>query len=365
MPKQKSRPQPKTQPAPTGPRYLCEAEVVTGLKDYATAELLSRFGSSVHPQDKAKPEEIPFYFDGSLSDLGDLTKTAAVYLVQHYPIPRPQALLGHQHFTQLIKLINTVRSMHPAGTFRTFRIAAAGSQSSVFQRIKDEIASTTGLTVNEDEADLMLRVRKADIYRDGWEVLLRLTPRPLAARAWRVCNMEGALNATIASAMIEMTDPRPDDRVFNLMCGSGTLLVERLRRAPADVIGGCDSDAIALRCATDNLVAAGYGKAVDLFEMDIADLPLPDACIDMICADLPWGQLVGSHESNLTLYPKALREAARIAAPGARAVFITHEIRLMERVLRDYADLWTVQQEVKVFQGGLHPRIYLLSKQAT
>jgi len=361
MSKSKSRPQPK--PEPASPRYQCEAEVVTGLKDYAVAELYRRFGSNVRVLNKAKPEEIPFHFNGNLSDLSALSQSTSVYLFQHYDIPRPQALLGHQHMTRLLRLISTVRSLHPAGTFRTFRIAAAGSHSSVFQRIKDEIAQATGLTYNEDEADLLLRVRKADVYGSGWEVLVRLTPRPLATRAWRVCNMEGALNATIASAMIEMTEPRPDDRVFNLMCGSGTLLVERLRREKVDVIGGCDQDAIALRCATDNLLAAGFVKDVDLFQLDVANLPLPDACIDMVCADLPWGQLTGSHEANRELYPKVLREAARIAAPRARAVFITHEIRLMESVLRDCADLWQVQQEVKVFQGGLHPRIYVLFKQ--
>jgi ubiquinone/menaquinone biosynthesis C-methylase UbiE len=361
MSKSKSRSQPKTEPA--SPRYQCEAEVVTGLKDYAVAELYRRFGSSVRVLNKAKPEEIPFHFNGNLSDLSALTHSTSVYLMQHYDIPRPQALLGHQHFTLLMKLINTVRSMHPAGAFKTFRIAAAGSHSSVFQRIKDEITQATGMTPNEDEADLLLRVRKADVYGSGWEVLVRLTPRPLATRAWRVCNMEGALNATIASAMIEMTEPRPDDRVFNLMCGSGTLLVERLLRGPVDVIGGCDQDPIALRCATDNLLAAGFVKDVDLFQMDVADLPLPDACIDVVCADLPWGQLTGSHEANVELYPKVLREAARIAAPGATAVFITHEIRLMENVLRDCAHLWQVQHEVKVFQGGLHPRIYALLRQ--
>jgi predicted RNA methylase len=360
MPRSKLRSQP--QHDTTQPRYLCEAEVVTGLKPLAAAELRARFGGRVALLDKAKPEEIPFQFNGSLPELAALRKTAAVYLVQHYAIPRPQALLGHQHLTQLLKLISTVRSMHPAGTFTTFRIAAAGSDSSVFQRIKGEIASATGMMPQDEEGDLLLRVRKADLQRDGWEVLVRLTPRPLATRAWRVCNMEGALNATIASAMLQLTEPQRDDRVFNLMCGSGTLLVERLLLAPAAVIGGCDSDPIALRCAADNVRAAGFLDQVDLFEMDVANLPLPDGCIDVVCADLPWGQLVGSHEANTALYPKVLREAARIAAPGARAVFITHEIRLMERVLRDQADRWQVRQEIRVFQGGLHPRIYLLDR---
>ena len=35
---------------------------------------------------------------------------------------------------------------------------------------------------------------------DGWETLVRTTPRPLATRYWRVCNYEAALNATVAHA---------------------------------------------------------------------------------------------------------------------------------------------------------------------
>ena len=353
-----------SQPEPSSPRYLCEAEVVSGLKDYAAAELQARFGDKVSFYDKARDEELPFGFDATLEDLNSLSKSVAVYLLRHYAIPRPQALLGHEHFTSLTKLISTVRSMHPAGTFSTFRISAAGGKSSVFLRIRDEITQATGLRYDDDEADLFIRVRKADLQPDGWEVLLRLTPRPLSARDWRVCNMEGALNAVIASAMIEMTDPQPDDRFFNLMCGSGTLLIERLRRGPASVAGGCDTDLFALRCATDNAAAAGFRDDVDILQMDAANMNLlPDACLDVICADLPWGGLVGSHEHNQELYPNVLREAARIAAPGARVAFITHEIHLMEQVLRDCADLWQLHHEIMVFQGGLHPRIYLLTRQ--
>jgi tRNA (guanine6-N2)-methyltransferase len=361
MPRSKTRPVPKS-PATTAERRLCEAEVVTGLKPFAQAELTRRFGARLTVLDKGKPEEIPFYYDGALLALDELSQASAVYLARHYPIPRPLALLGHQHFTALLRQIDTVRGLRPHGTFRTFRISAAGSDSSVFRRIRDEIASATGLAHNDDEADLLLRVRRADSHPDGWEALVRLTPRPLSARDWRVCDREGALNATIASAMIELTQPRPADRVLNIMCGSGTLLIERLRRAPAAVIGGCDTDLIALRCATNNLIASGHSGQADLFEMDATALQLPDACLDVIMADLPWGQLVGSHEANVTLYPLALAEAARVAAPGARAVFITHEIRLMEQVLGDLAHVWQVEQSLRVFQGGLHPRIYALRR---
>lgn len=342
--------------------FLCEAEVVTGLKEFAAAEVRNRFGKRAQIIPKDKPEEFMFRYAGSLPALNELTQSVAVYLVEHYPIPRPLALLGHQHFQALLRQITEVRAMHPCGTFRTFRISAAGSDSSVFTRIKNEIQQATGLIAHEEEADLVLRVRKSDVEREGWDVLVRLTPRPLSARAWRVCDMLGALNATIASAMIEMTQPLPQDRVLNIMCGSGTLMIERLARAKAAAVGGLDVDAVTLRCAERNIAAAGFSGQVDLFEMDAARVQLPDACVDMICGDLPWGQLVGSHEANLALYPPALAEAARVAAPGARAVFITHEIRLMEQVLASLADKWVIKNTVRVFQGGLHPRIYLLER---
>ena len=52
---------------------------------------------------------------------------------------------------------------------------------------------------------------------------------------------------------------------------------------------------------------------------------------------------------------------ARVAAPGVRLVLLTHEIRLLERVLGDQT-VWRVEQEFRVFHGGHYPRVYLLSR---
>jgi hypothetical protein len=62
------------------------------------------------------------------------------------------------------------------------------------------------------------------------------------------------------------------------------------------------------------------------------------------------------------LYPLILAEAARVTAPGARAAFITHEIRLIEKLLGDFVHQWKVRNVVRVFQGGLHPKIYVLER---
>jgi len=57
-----------------------------------------------------------------------------------------------------------------------------------------------------------------------------------------------------------------------------------------------------------------------------------------------------------------LERAHAAAAPGARLVVLTHEIRMMERCLRQSARLWTEYQAVRVFQKGHHPRIYVLTR---
>ena len=77
--------------------------------------------------------------------------------------------------------------------------------------------------------------------------------------------------------------------------------------------------------------------------------------------DPPWGDAVGTHRQNAVLYPAFLTECARVAAPGARLVLLTHEIRLLERTLQSQ-NVWGLEREFRVFHGGHYPRVYLLSR---
>jgi 23S rRNA G2445 N2-methylase RlmL len=229
------------------------------------------------------------------------------------------------------------------------------------RRLRAELAARTGLRPVDGPGDLALRLRRPPDGVAGWEALIRLSPRPLATRRWRVCNLPGALNATVAAAMIDLTRPAPEDVFLNIGCGSGTLLVERLLTGPARRAIGCDTDPAALDCAGANLAAAGRDRAAELEAWDARALPLPDASVDAVCADLPFGHLVGSHADNLALYPALLREAARVARPGARCLLITHEARLMERLL-DRSPEWSVDAVVRLALETLHPRIFALRR---
>ncbi|HEU5328663.1 MAG TPA: methyltransferase domain-containing protein [Thermomicrobiales bacterium] len=342
----------------------CEADVVAGIDDVAHDELDWMFGTQMRFQQSAGRDlsgSLRFAYTGDLRQLLRPRTVQAVHLVLTFPVPRPRALLGDEHFRALLAAITLVRDLHPPGTYQTLYLSAAGAESAVLTRLKEELARHTGLAIAAPEGDLQLRLRRPRAGGPGWEVLIRLSPRPLATRPWRVCNLEGALNATVARAMAVLTAPHDDDVFLNLACGSGSLLIERALCAPAYRLIGCDTSPAALACARENCQAANLAALAELDDWDAGALPIPDAAVDALCADLPFGHLVGSHTENVALYPRIMREAARVARRGARFALLTHEVRLMESVLAEVG-AWETLAIRRVALGGLHPRIFVLRR---
>lgn len=342
-----------------------EIEVIPGLEAVLVAELQQRFGRQIEIGPSRKEGLLPVVYSGAPGALLALETALAVYEQRRFAIPRPKALLGQAAFDTLLAMIAAIRALHPRGAFTSFRISAAGEESSVLVRLREELAARTGLSYVAEEGDLLLRIRRPLDGSSGWDVLIRLSPRPLSARDWRVCNLPGALNASVAHAMALLAQPDPDDVVVNMACGSATLLIERLAAAPARIALGCDIDPEALACARTNIAASGC-DTIRLEAWDAGALPTPDAWVDVVLADLPFGQLVGSHRQNTALYPRILREAARVTVGGGLFVAITHELRLWERLVADSAAEWALAQMLPIklpFSGGyLRPRIYVLRR---
>ena len=367
----RSKDPPERRPRPSV--FLCEAHAPSGLEAIAVQELKRRFPKTVRLQPTPASDQrstairfpyavIRFEFTGSLLALLQLRTVLVVYLVRHYPVPRPRALLGDEHFRALLAQITVVRELLPASAYQNFYLSAAGSDSAVMRRLAEQITRHTGLPEASHEGDLQISLRRAWGGGEGWDGFVRLSPRPLTTRAWRVCNFHGALNAAVAHAMVLLTQPKPGDVFLNVACGSGTLLIERLAAGAAQRVLGCDIDAQVLGCAHANAEAGGFGSKIELCPWDAAALPLPDHSVDAICADLPFGHLVGSHRANLALYPAILAETARVARPHALFVLISHEVRLMDELLAGSSD-WSAEQAIQVSLGGLHPRVFVLRRQ--
>ncbi|HMQ34775.1 MAG TPA: methyltransferase domain-containing protein, partial [Chloroflexaceae bacterium] len=336
-----------------------EVVVPAGLEAIARAEL-RRLGRAARLEPAVAPGVVAITYGGELRALLGLRAATSVYLAKGFDVPRPKALLGDAQFREAAALAETALRLHPAGAFQTLYLSAAGADTAVMARLKQELAARLGLALGDEDGDLLLRLRRG-AGGAGWELLARLSPRPLATRAWRVCNLAGALNGPVAHAMAMLTEPSGDDVFLNIGCGSGTLLVERLLVGPARRAMGCDTSAEALDCARANLAAAGLAGRCELAGWDARALPLPEASVDVLVGDLPFGHLVGSHDENLTLYPALLAEAARVARPGARCALLSHEVRLMERLLAA-SSAWRLEEALRVDLGGLYPRIFLLRR---
>jgi tRNA (guanine6-N2)-methyltransferase len=336
-----------------------EAEVLPGLEPFAAGELRATLGRDAKIL-KAGNGRVPFELDAGVDShvLGELRTVNSNYRVLTFDVPRPKGLLGHQAFTAMTTAAKGIIGSNQA--FRTLSLDAAGADSAVMQRIKSEFAAALRLTPADDKGDLHVRIRPAP-DKQGWQVLLRLTPRPLVTRPWRQHNFQGALNAAAASVMASLTAPQPDDRIINLMCGSGTLLIERAALGPYAQLTGVDSDPTVLGFAQDHLNLSQTNGAV-LVCADVRHLPYPAVACNVLLADLPFGQLVGSHRENVTLYPAVLAEAGRITTAGARFALITHEKHLIGEVLRAQS-VWSAVRTVPINLNGLHPEILLLEKQ--
>ncbi|RTR27757.1 methyltransferase domain-containing protein [Deinococcus radiophilus] len=357
MPPRRPSSRSKSRPRRSAPRGnpaewpLYAAEVLRGLEEVARTELSAIAGLDVL---SAADEEIRFRYAGATERLSRLRSVVAVYAVRQWDVPRPRGLLGHQ---QLGELTSWLRGVAEQGGHRSFRLSAAGRETEVMERLSAEVGQALGLPEHPEEGELRLRLRPAP-GGTGWEGLARLTPRPLSAREWRVCNREGGLNAATAYAALALAGLRVKDRIFNPMCGSGTLLVERALMGPYEAMVGVDIDPEAVACARANLKAAG--RSVEVAQVDALNTGLPPRTFDLIVADLPWGDDIGTHGGNAEMYPAFLREMHRLCSKGGRMVVVTHELRLFERVAQESP--WEVRELTQVYSGGHHPKIYLLTR---
>jgi tRNA (guanine6-N2)-methyltransferase len=346
----------------SGPAHPMELLFLPGLAEVVEAEVRERLrGAERLRPVPGRSDSLRLELRGPWERLLELRTIVAAFAVLSFGVPRPRSLTSGEYLPEIVRTIQAVRELGPAPAPASFRFDAPGPTSSGFRRLAEELASSTGLPHDQDDGDLVLRFRRAIERPDGWDVLVRLSSRPLSDRPWRVRNLPGAANATIAAAMARLTRPRPADRVANLMCGSGTLLVERLLTGPARVAVGVDRDPAVLEDCRANLAAAGLTHRAELVHGDVAgDGWLARGPYDALLADPPWGTLVGDHAGNRAVYATLLERAHRAAAPGARLAVLTHEIRLMERCLESARHLWTPESVTRVYAKGHHPRIYLL-----
>ena len=142
----------------------------------------------------------------------------------------------------------------------------------------------------DDNADVEIW---ATMFPDDILLAIRLSDERMRHRDYKVAHMPGSLRPAVAAALGWLSQPADDDVVLDPLCGAGTVLIERAQIGRYKLLMGSDHDSEALAAARTN-VGPRY-KPLELHPWDAVAIPLPDASVNKVITNLPWGIRHGSH----------------------------------------------------------------------
>lgn len=121
--------------------------------------------------------------------------------------------------------------------------------------------------------------------------------------------------------VLDRLELRGDERVLDVGCGRGAVLLLAAARVPRGTAVGVDlwsthdqsgnAEAVTKR----NAELEGVSDRVDLLTGDMRELPLPDASFDLVVSSLAIHNLSNPHDRE-----RALDEIVRVLKPGGRVV---------------------------------------------
>ena len=125
---------------------------------------------------------------------------------------------------------------------------------------------------------------------------------------------------------------RGDERLVDIGCGRGAVLLLAAQRLPAgraigvDVWRRRDQTGNTRAAAQRNATVEGVGDRVELADADARDLPFPAGSFDVVVSNLAIHNIAGTDGRN-----QALREAVRVLCPGGR-------LRIIDQGVAHYPD---------------------------
>ncbi|MBU1558011.1 methyltransferase domain-containing protein [Patescibacteria group bacterium] len=297
-------------------------------------------------------------FDKDFEKLLVLKSVGSVSIVLVGPLYNPTYLSKHK--SVLKEIIDEIINKK-IEKFSTFKISCAGSDSPEVKSIVKYIKEEFKLDENV-EADLKINIAKIN---DLWEISVQVTRRPLSFRSYKISNMSGAMDPTIAYALNEYCNIGEKKTYLNAFSGSATLLIEAaLNNKNLDALVGFDNNKSHLTLAYQNVKKAGLIRRIKLLEHDIYDQPKIGK-FDVIVADLPFGMVISKNEDLEKMYTAFVHFAEKsLEKKGVLGVY-TNEYELFKQVL----DLskWKIIKEVELklatnINSYLYPKIFVCKK---
>jgi putative N6-adenine-specific DNA methylase len=228
-------------------------------------------------------------------------------------------------------------------------VSAFGAHFEVDAFGPDALAWSRALVSTPGATRLQLRVG-----RGRCEVSVDTTGEPLHLRGYRQEVGRAPMRETLAAGLLRLARWHPGEPLWDVMCGSGTIIIEaaelaaglapgrnrrfafeslpchdeaawralpRVETATPSRIRGSDVNAGALGTARRNARRAGVLERLALERLDATKLPRADGPTGLVMANLPYGKRVGERDELATLYA-ALGRALKAACPGWAFCFL-------------------------------------------
>ena len=192
---------------------------------------------------------------------------------------------------------------------------------------------------------------------------VRLTDRTMRHRFQKMVELPASLRPSVAAAMVHLSEPHKDDVFADPMCGSGTILLERLAAGPYRRLYGGDIEPERVEATKQNLFQKAWVKSALIRQWDVRELPLNTYEVDKVVTNLPFGKQIDREQDLRKLYEGFFAELARVLKPNGRAVLLTSEYDLLKDAIR-------LQPKLEVARGysiavlGQWGRIYIVDRKA-
>ena len=316
------------------PMYI-KLTFIEGFKGIVQREL--RQYSDVHVI-KEDEESFHIEFFPNFKVLENLKSVLKISIVKEGKNLNPTYISNHKSILgELIEI--TLKDNK--NNFKTFKLSCAGSDSSEVIEIRKYIQETYKLAEDEN-ADLKINISKND---EIWEVGAQLTARPLSLRDYKVENIKGGMNPTIAYAVNTLCSLDSAKSYLNIFSGSATLLIEAGLLNPKLKFLGFDKDKKSNSLAIQNITKAGLIRSIQIKTADIFEKP-DFGKFDVITSDLPFGMLVSKDDDLEKVYQAFVEYCENALNPGGKLVVYTSEHELLKKVL--LASKFTITNTLKI-----------------